>query len=296
MKHNQASGLENIMEPRSIFSKKGKTKFVAVTSGKGGVGKSTISANLGYSLFKAGYKVGVLDADIGLANLDIIFGIKATKNILHALRGEVRFSDVVYPIEEGFYLVPGDSGEEIFKYVSQEILDSFVDEENLLDDLDYMIIDTGAGIGEFTQAFLRASDSVVVITTSDPAAITDAYTTIKVNSKTKDNAFVLVNMVDSAEKSLQIFGGIQRVAKENIPNMTLNYLGYVQNSNALKQSVKNRKLLCKSEPFNAFSFSMNQIVKILTLKLEQGVLETPKDNFIGFFRRLLRYLWGVPWN
>ncbi|BCD46738.1 P-loop NTPase [Helicobacter suis] len=290
MKQNQASGLEHIMEPQSIFNKRGKTKFVAITSGKGGVGKSTISANLAYSLFKAGYKVGVLDADIGLANLDIIFGIKTTKNILHALRGEAHFSEVVYPIEEGFYLVPGDSGEEIFKYVSQDILDSFVDEENLLDDLDYMIIDTGAGIGEFTQAFLRASDCVVVITTSDPAAITDAYTTIKVNSKTKDDAFVLVNMVDSAEKGLQIFGGIQRVAKENIPNMTLNYLGYIQNNNAVKRSIKDRKLLCKSEPFNAFSFSMNQIVKILTMKIEQGVLETPKDNFIGFFKRLLRYL------
>lgn len=159
-----------------------------------------------------------------------------------------------------------------------------------------MIIDTGAGIGEFTQAFLRASDCVVVITTSDPAAITDAYTTIKVNSKTKDDAFILVNMVDSAEKGLQIFGGIQRVAKENIPNMTLNYLGYIQNNNAVKRSIKDRKLLCKSEPFNAFSFSMNQIVKILTMKIEQGVLETPKDNFIGFFKRLLRYLWGVAWN
>ncbi|BCZ18282.1 ATP-binding protein ylxH [Helicobacter sp. NHP19-003] len=290
MKHNQASGLEHIMEPQSIFNKRGKTKFVAVTSGKGGVGKSTISANLAYSLFKSGYKVGVLDADIGLANLDIIFGIKTTKNILHALRGEVHFSEVIYPLEEGFYLVPGDSGEEIFKYVSQDILDSFVDETKLLDDLDYMIIDTGAGIGEFTQAFLRASDCVVVITTSDPAAITDAYTTIKVNSKTKDDAFVLVNMVDSAEKALQIFGGIQRVAKENIPHMNLNYLGNIQNSNAVRRSIKDRKLLCKSEPFDAFSLSMGQIVKILTLKLEQGVIETPKDNFIGFFKRLLRYL------
>ncbi|CAM2889289.1 P-loop NTPase [Helicobacter felis] len=290
MTQNQASGLEHIMEPRSIFSKKGKTKFIAITSGKGGVGKSTISANLGYSLFKSGYKVGVLDADIGLANLDIIFGIKTNKNILHALRGEVRFSDVIYPIEKDFYLVPGDSGEEIFKYVSQEILDSFVDEENVLDDLDYMIIDTGAGIGEFTQAFLRASDCVVVITTSDPAAITDAYTTIKINSKTKNDVFVLVNMVDSADKSKQIFSGIQRVAKENIPHMTLNYLGYIQNSNALRQAIKNRKLLCKSEPFNTFSFTMEQVAKILTMKMEHNVLETPKDNFIGFFKRLLKYL------
>ncbi|WP_121020987.1 P-loop NTPase [Helicobacter vulpis] len=290
MTHNQASGLEHIMEPRSIFNKKGKTKFVAITSGKGGVGKSTISANLGYSLFKSGYKVGVLDADIGLANLDIIFGIKTSKNILHALRGEARFNDVVYRLEEGFYLVPGDSGEEIFKYVSQEILDSFVDEENVLDDLDYMIIDTGAGIGEFTQAFLRASDCVVVITTSDPAAITDAYTTIKINSKNKDDVFVLVNMVDSADKAMQIFTGIQRVAKENIPHMTLNYLGYIQNSNALRQSIKNRKLLCQSEPFNTFSFAIGQVSKILTMKMEHNVLETPKDNFIGFFKRLLKYL------
>ncbi|PAF49117.1 ATP-binding protein [Helicobacter sp. 12S02232-10] len=284
---NQASNLEHLMK---TSPQKGKTKFIAITSGKGGVGKSTISANLSYTLFKMGYKVGVFDADIGLANLDLIFGVKTNKNILHALKGEAKFDEVIYPIENGLYLIPGDSGDEILKYANQDILDEFVDGSEILDSLDYMIIDTGAGIGEVTRAFLNASDYVVVVTIPDPAAITDAYATIKINSKIKTELFVIVNMAISQREGMGVFEKIRNVAKKNLPDLELNFLGCLQAGDSVKKSTKYRELLCKVEPLNNFSSSMNQIAKMIVSKVEQNVLQNPKESFAGFFKRILGYL------
>lgn len=286
---NQASNLENIMKVASTGQKK-RTKFIAITSGKGGVGKSTISANLSYTLYKMGYKVGVFDADIGLANLDLIFGIKTSKNILHALKGEVDFNEVVYPVEPGLFLIPGDSGDEILKYASQDILEELNQDSGLLDELDYMIIDTGAGIGEVTQAFLNASDHVIVVTVPDPAAITDAYATIKINSRFKKKLFMIINMVSSQKEASGIFNKIQAVASKNIPNLELDYLGCLYNNASVKKSTKYRELIAKVEPFNNFSSDIKDIAKGILAKVEQNVLYTPKENFMAFFKRILGYL------
>lgn len=124
MIHNQAYELQAIVQSQDKrnFS---ATKFIAITSGKGGVGKSSISANLAYCLWKMHKKVAVFDADIGLANLDLIFGVKTQKNILHALRGEASFQEIIYPIQEDLYLIPGDNGEEILKYAHSGVFDRF---------------------------------------------------------------------------------------------------------------------------------------------------------------------------
>ncbi|PAF52694.1 MinD/ParA family protein [Helicobacter sp. 13S00477-4] len=287
---NQAGYLDNLMKTTLPAKKKGKTKFIAITSGKGGVGKSTISANFSYTLSRMGYKVGVFDADIGLANLDLIFGIKTNKNILHALKGEARFDEVVYLIEEGLYLVPGDSGDEILKYANEDILNEFVQDDGILDDLDYMIIDTGAGIGEATQAFLNASDYIIVVTVPDPAAITDAYATIKINSKFKKEIFLIINMASSQKEGLNVFNKIKNVASKNLPQLNLELLGCLYNNNAVKRSTKYRELLCKVEPLNNFSSDMRQITKTVLSKVEQNMLDVPKENFMGFFKRILGYL------
>lgn len=284
---NQASNLETLMKDGK---QKGKTKFIAVTSGKGGVGKSTISANLSYTLAKMGYKVGVFDADIGLANLDLIFGVRTGKNILHALKGEAKFDEVIYTIEDGLYLIPGDSGDEILKYANQDILDEFTHDSHILNELDYMIIDTGAGIGEVTQAFLNASNYVVVVTIPDPAAITDAYTTIKINSKIKKEIFLIVNMAGSEKEASNVFNKIKNVAHKNLPDLDLELLGYLYSSASVKKSTKYRELLCRVEPLNNFSSEMRCIAKKITSKVEQNMLNYPKENFMGFFKRILGYL------
>lgn len=286
MQRNQAANLESMMQA----SKKSTAKFIAITSGKGGVGKSNISANLAYSLNKLGHKVGVFDADIGLANLDLIFGVKTEKNILHALKGQADFKEVMYEIQKDLYLIPGDSGEEILKYSASNMLADFASEAEIWNLFDYIIVDTGAGISTLTQAFLQASDHIIVVTTPEPSAKADAYAMLKVSAKFTNECMMIINMANSQNQIQQVFITISNVAKANIPNLSLSLLGGFEHNNAVKKAILHRKLICQSEPHNIFSLTMQDIARSLVNKMEHNMLDTPKKSVGSFFKRLLGYL------
>ena len=206
---NQAAGLDELL--KNIQNPKKQTTFIAITSGKGGVGKSTISANMAYTLWSMGYKVGVFDADIGLANLDLIFGVKAKYNLLDVLKGNASFEDIVINIESGLCLIPGYTGDEILKY-DTNILEKLENQSVILDSLDYLIIDTGAGIGDNVQTFLNASDYLIVVTMPDPAALTDAYASIKVSSKHKSKIYTIINQTNGIKEANKVFNRLKSVA------------------------------------------------------------------------------------
>ena len=184
IENTQAKALQELVATNKP-KKSENTRFIAVASGKGGVGKSTMSANIAYSLSKLGFKVALFDADIGLANLDVLLNVRAKKNILHVLKGEATFADTIIAVEDNLTLIPGESGNEILKYATEEVLDKFIEESGKLDEFDFVIIDTGAGIGDTVQKFINASDAVIIITTPDPTALTDAYDMVKVISAKK---------------------------------------------------------------------------------------------------------------
>jgi flagellar biosynthesis protein FlhG len=295
--NNQANKLQQMVDSKKGGSTeeklKGKrTHFIAITSGKGGVGKSTISANLAYIFSKYGYKVAVFDADIGLANLDVLFNVRVRKNIVHVLKGEVKLEDILVEVQPNLTLIPGDSGAEIFKFDNTTMFDSLIEQSLILDDLDVMIIDTGAGIGGHTQMFLNIADDIVVVTIPDPAAITDAYATIKLTSKKRDEVSLILNQVSSEKEALAIFGKIDKVAKINIGHQfQLDYLGKVPRDNNVAVSIKKRILFTKEFPYAGATTDLERVARQLAKRLEYNMLTEIDDSssgLTGLFNRLLK--------
>ena len=290
MMGHQAEKLEQLVASSSLKKSK-KTRFVAITSGKGGVGKSTISSNLAYILAQSGLNVGIFDADIGLANLDVMFNVKIKKNILHVLKGEAQVSDILIPITRNLILIPGDSGDEILKYADDALFERFMQEAQVLDKLDVMIIDTGAGIGEHIQMFLRAADDVVVVTVPDPAAITDAYATIKTIAAMRNDILVIMNQVRGDKEAIAVFDKIKKVALLNIrKDLNLSYLGKVNSDTRVSMAVKQRELVCAVSPNSQPSIDMQNIANYISGNLERNVLVSSNESGLtGLFRRLMQH-------
>ncbi len=290
MKH-QAEKLEKLVASKHHNKTSKKTRFVAITSGKGGVGKSTISSNLALSLSKKGFNVGIFDADIGLANLDVMFNVKIKKNILHVLKGESTVSDILIPITRNLILIPGESGDEILKYSDMALFERFMDEAQVLDNLDVMIIDTGAGIGQHIQMFLNAADDVIVVTVPDPAAITDAYATIKTIATMRDNIGIIMNQVKSLKEADSIFDKINKVARENIGHkLHLKLMGKINNDIKVSNTVKKRELFVDSYPSSQPTRDIDSIADEISCNIEKNVLVNKNESGLtGLFKRLSRY-------
>lgn len=289
MMGNQAQKLQEMMQGTSNQGF-GGTKVIAITSGKGGVGKSTLSANLGYSLASLGFKVGLFDADIGLANLDVMLGVKASQNILHILKGEAKLEDVIISLSENLILIPGESGNEILKYSDSVIFERFASECRALSDLDFLIIDTGAGIGDEVQMFLKAADLVLVVTVPEPAAITDAYAMIKVISEYKNYLGLVINQTKTDKEAATIFDKIQKVAKANILNpLLLEFFGSIPKESNVEKCVRLRTLFAKEFPLGDASLALEDISRKIAEKMERNVLKPKQQGsgFEGFFKKLL---------
>ena len=287
---HQAEKLEQLIATSSAKKSK-KTRFVAITSGKGGVGKSTISSNLAYILSQNGINVGIFDADIGLANLDVMFNVKIKKNILHVLKGEAKVSDILIPITRNLILIPGDSGDEILKYADEALFARFMQEAEILDKLDVMIIDTGAGIGEHIQMFLKAADDVIVVTVPDPAAITDAYATIKTIATMRNDISMIMNQVRGESEALAVFNKIKKVAHSNIrEDLNLTFLGKVNSDSRVSMAVKQRELESVVSQGSQPVIDLELIAQEIAKNLERNVLvSSTESGLTGLFRRLMQH-------
>ena len=287
---HHAQKLEELVSSNAQKRSK-KTRFIAITSGKGGVGKSTISSNLAYVLSQSGLNVGIFDADIGLANLDVMFNVKIKKNILHVLKGEATVSDILIPITRNLILIPGESGDEILKYSDKALFERFMQEAEVLDKLDVMIIDTGAGIGEHIQMFLDAADDVIVVTVPDPAAITDAYATIKVIASLRDDIGLIMNQVKSEKEASAVYEKIKKVALANIGDkLNLKLIGKINSDIKVSSSVKQRALFALEHQGSSVHKDIVDIANMINKNLERDVLVTPSESGLsGLFRRLIKH-------
>jgi len=279
----QADKLKSLVEKET---KKLPTRVIAITSGKGGVGKSTLSANLGYVLYDLGFKVALFDADIGLANLDVLLRVNAKKNIFNVLKGECELKDITINIEDNFVLIPGESGKDILKYANEANLSSFFSQIDFLKEFDFFIIDTSAGIDTRVQTFLDAADDVIVITVPEPAAITDAYAMIKVISEKRDLVYMILNEVANEKEARNVFKTIFNVAQKNIDKeFRLQLLGYIQKNKIITTSSVKRVLFTKEFPNSAVSEQVYQIARKIAKISERKVLEK-KEGITKFFKKI----------
>jgi len=281
----QADKLKELLKEEK-GNKKLKTRVIAITSGKGGVGKTTLTANLGYALYSLGFKVALFDADIGLANLDVMLRVSPRKNILNVLKNECELKDIAVEIEKGFVLIPGDSGDEIINFADEIVLNNFLAQLDFFEDFDFFLIDTSAGIDKRVQLFLDAADDIIVVTVPEPAAITDAYAMIKVISEKRDIAYMILNEVSSEKEANNIFSKILKVAKQNLrENFRLLMLGFIKKDKYIFTASTKRELFTKVFPNLQVSEQVFSIAKKIAKISERKVLEKDK-GLAGFFRKI----------
>jgi flagellar biosynthesis protein FlhG len=191
----------------------GRCVSIAVTSGKGGVGKTTLSLVLASSLAKLGKKVLMMDADLGLANIHILLGISPRFNISHVISGECGIGDILIEAAPGVYLAPGASGLERLANLDAGRLERLrMDFMGLEGEYDYLIMDTGAGIGSTVTGFVRHADRVLLVMTPDPSSLADAYAMVKVlYEKGNTNVAVAVNMASGDRQGHEVFDTLNKL-------------------------------------------------------------------------------------
>ncbi len=270
-------------ESVTAISKKGHARIFAVTSGKGGVGKTNISVNLAICLAKKGKKVTLVDLDLGLANVDIVLDIATPYTLEHLLRGHKAIEDIVVDGPEGIKIVPGGSGlsnlTDLTERQRELFLDSFY---KLALENDYLIFDTAAGISHNVIKFLLAADEIIVVTTDEPTAITDAYALLKVISMQhkENNINFVINMVRSVYEARCTFEKIQAVVKQFL-RIDMYNLGYIQYDSCVSDAIKKRKPFLIQYPLSAASKSVKDVAKALLKKCEQY-----ENKRAGFLHKL----------
>ncbi|MCU0595757.1 MAG: MinD/ParA family protein [Desulfobacterota bacterium] len=261
-------------------------RVFAVTSGKGGVGKTNVVGNLAVACQRLGKKVLVLDADLGLANIDILFGINPQHTIGETIRGERDLSAVIAEGPEGVAVIPASSGVEELAQLSEgqkvNLLSEF---DGLHRAFDLLLIDTGAGIASNVIFFNLAAEERIIVITPEPTSITDAYALIKVlffNHGIKD-FLLLSNMVKDESQGKRVYENLSRVVAKFMRGVCVDYAGCIPWDGLLQKSVSRRQPVLCCSPDSPSSRSFMALARTLTANGQQK----PQDGNIKFFLKRL---------
>ena len=288
---DQAAKLREIKE--KLDESEGKPLFeeqfsniIAVSSGKGGVGKTNIVANLAYALIKKGKKVVVFDADFGLANIDIILGIAPKYNLKDVISGDKNMSEIIVKMPNGLTIIPGSQGvEDIANLDVSDKKRSLMECMRLREKTDYLLVDTSAGIHKNVIDMILASGRLVVVTTPEPTSITDAYSLIKIVLKKQPDKDIslLVNYVKNQREGGDIFNKLNEVLKKFLTR-DIDYFGYLVYDNIVEVSVRKQKPFYESAPHSQAAKCIEKLAEKLVGNSHQ------KTAGIGavysFFKRL----------
>ena len=259
----QASRLINLTKKSKSLS---KTKVITVTSGKGGVGKSTFTANIAYLLSKRGFKVAIIDADIGLANMQVLFDLKPNLTLFDYIEGRSTISEVITETSyENISLIAGKSGFQYTHIKNSLVLTRIVEEIKDLNRFDIVLIDTGAGLNSYVQEFLSVSNNILALTTTDPSALTDVYALMKMLSVEKEKLLICFNHTKNYQIGQTIANSLVNLAKKNRlnPNFMVKYIGNVSTSVNISTTSRLRKLFTHEFADDKITKEMQKVIDTL---------------------------------
>ncbi|MDI6870370.1 MAG: MinD/ParA family protein [Bacillota bacterium] len=262
-----------------------RTRVLTVASGKGGVGKTNLVVNLGIALAQRGLRVGILDADLGLANIDIVLGMVPPYNLVHVLRGEKALTEIMVRGPEGVQVFAGGSGVYELANVAQWHLDRFIAGLRELDgEMDICLIDTGAGVGRQVMSFVDAAQEAVIITTPEPTAVTDAYGLVKMLSLHNQEATVriVVNMVESQAEGKAVFERLRAVSHRFL-GLDIEYLGSVERDGVVAKAVRDQRPFMISNPHSRAAQAIQRLADVLTARPPAR-----PQGLGGIFQKMLR--------
>lgn len=278
---DQAAGIRKMKKMNPV-------RVIAVTSGKGGVGKTNLSVNVGVALAEMGRRVALLDADMGLANVDILLGISPQYNLSHVLSGEKTLDEIMIEGAPGLQVIPASSGIQHMSDLSTieqaGVIRAFSD---INKDLDVLIVDTAAGISPSVVNFARACQEIVVVVCDEPTSLTDAYAFIKLLNRDYGISHfqVVTNMVQSVQQGQALFNKLSKVTDQYL-DVTLSFVGSVPFDEYLRKSVQKQTPVTKAYPRSKASLAVKNIAR----KIDSWPLKSQAGGYLEFFvERMIQY-------
>lgn len=268
-----------------------RARVITVTSGKGGVGKTNFSINMAILLSEFGLRVVIIDADFGLANIDVVLGVMPEFTLLDVIKDNKDITDILTQGPNNIKFISGGSGVEELIKLEKWQLDKFMEKMSQLDELtDIIIVDTGAGLSENVLSFVVAADEVILVTTPEPTSITDAYALIKMVSKMDKNKVLklVINRAENSDEAQQILKKLT-FTSEKFLSFKIEPLGFILNDNNVSKAVKQQQPFILGYPRSTASKHMRDITSKLAEKYKTEKVK-PTNGVKGFMGRLMKLL------
>lgn len=259
----------------------------SVTSGKGGVGKTNLAVNLACCLVQLGKRVTIIDSDLGLANVDVILGLTPHKNLFHLFHEEASLQEILFQTPYGFSILPASSGmSEMLTLSTGQKLDLLEAIDELEDEIDYLIVDTGAGISENVLYFNMAAQECLVVMTPEPTSLTDAYALIKVLKMNHgvERFRVCMNMAQDASSAKTLFGRLYQACDHFLEGVSLDLVGVIPRDHVVRNAVINQKPFCIESPNSSAAKSVMELAETISSWEVPHLLD---GNIKFFWKKLL---------
>jgi flagellar biosynthesis protein FlhG len=262
-------------------------KVIAVSSGKGGVGKTTVVVNLAFALASVGKKVMILDSDLALGNIDILLGLEPKYNLTDVIAGRKKIHEIVVEGPGGIRILPASSGiQEVTELSNGHKANLLTQVDQFEDEIDFLLIDTGAGVSSNVMFFNAAARKVLVVASPEPTCITDAFALMKILTQeySKKQFQLVINSVKSESEAKEVCRDICEVS-DRFLDISIDYLGFILYDPALTQAAQERRAIVEMLPGSPASLCFRQIADELTCR---SVTDTPKGSIQFFLKRIFQ--------